>query len=661
MSQAFHKILIANRGEVAVRIIRACQQLNIATVAVYSDADKHSPHVALADEAIHVGASEAAASYLNQETILQAAEATQADAIHPGFGFLSENAAFAEKCRTANIVFIGPDTKAMTLMASKAESKQLVESLALPVIPGHKTKDQSLEALSQAAETVGFPVLIKASAGGGGMGMRVVHQLTDFADALLAAKQEAKSAFGDDNMLIEKYFEHVRHIEVQLVADQQGKVLHCFERECSIQRRRQKVVEEAPSASVNESLRNKLTTAAVKIAEAVNYIGLGTVEFMVEDGTENFYFLEMNTRLQVEHGITEEITGLDLVKLQIEIAEGKALTLDQSDIHINGHAIECRLYAEDAAQDFAPSVGHILHWQPHNGPNLRTDAGISTGVEVTTYYDPMLAKLIGKGKDRTTAIRSTRQHVQKTQILGLTSNQKFLDTILSHPDFVAGNTCTSFIDEHKEALQTKLQESEVIQTLLVAAIQRACAQELGKANHEPSARRYTLAIADETYHLDMRHTGFHSYSATLNDQHYQLEILANTTVHDEHGHHISQLSLSINGHSQHYTTTFERNRILIHTNNTGSVEATYLSRFSSRELETDGAGYQAAMPGRIIEVLATVGSQVKTGDKLLTMESMKMEHSTLAKSDGIVTELFVVTGDAVNKGDTLIEIDALEL
>jgi len=666
----FNKILIANRGEVAVRIILACQKLHIATVAVYSDADKNSPFVKMADEAIYIGQSPAQFSYLNQDKIIEAAQLTKADAIHPGFGFLSENPEFAQKCQQAAIEFIGPSSDTMILMSSKSASKELVASLDLPIIPGLANPPQDTDALFQAAKDIGFPVLIKASAGGGGMGMRVVNSEQEFTNALTATKQEAKGAFGDDHVLVEKYFQEVRHIEVQLLCDHHGQYLHCFERECSIQRRRQKVIEEAPASSVSESLRQKLCEASVKIAESVKYQGLGTVEFMVEEGTENFYFLEMNTRLQVEHGITEKITGLDLVVLQIEIAQGQKLAVAQEDIKILGHALECRLYAEDPNQNFLPSIGKVIHWLPCESQGLRTDSGIESGSEISSYYDPMLAKLISFDQNRDTAIRSMRRHLENSQLLGLTTNQVFLKNILRHPDFLQGKTSTDFIEKNIEQLTSTDDESHIEQLLIVGSVQQAISQKLGLTLDDIKTRQYALRFGEETYTTCVQHTGLQAYEVSMDEvttqtgvaekdtadkKIFKVEVIKRDLI-DGLKNSVSEILLSINGHTRKYVWALEDNTLHIHNKDLGPHPVTYVSRFSTSNLKADGAGYQAAMPGRIIDVLVEQGQTVKEGDKLLTMESMKMEHSTFAKSHGVVAQLFVGNGKLVNKGDTLIDI-----
>lgn len=652
MEKHFNKILIANRGEVAVRIIQACNELNIATVAVYSDADKRSLHVIQADEAAYLGQSAAANSYLNQDRVLAAAKLTGADAIHPGFGFLSENAGFAERCHQENITFIGPNVDAMTTMASKSLAKDLVEKLNIPVIPGNNSDDQSLDYLVTAAAEIGYPILIKASAGGGGMGMRVVECVDDFEGALFSAKREARSAFDDDHILLEKYFTAIRHIEVQLVADAYGEVLHCYERECSVQRRRQKVVEEAPSPSISEKLRQKLTTAAVKIAKDVNYVGLGTIEFIVEDKTDNFYFLEMNTRLQVEHGITEAITGLDLVKMQIKIAEGQALNLKQSDIVISGHAIECRLYAEDPNSNFSPATGKVLFWQPHQSEDTRIDNCIRAGSEISPFYDPMIAKLITHSDDRKQARRAMLRCLENTKLLGVQSNQHFLHQVICHPAFVSGDTTTDFIERFHQDLLQPLSVQECHQLLLVAAMNQAQSQMTAHTTNEKYSRDYRLQLGDQTYQISVEMYDENSGTAHIDGQSFEMEVLNVGKG--------GALNIAIDGLCQSYVVAPVDGGLFVCAPLIGSRYLDILSRFSVGALKQEAGGYYTAMPGRIVEVLAKVGQKVKAGDKLITMESMKMEHTTLAASDGVVRKLFVAEEDLVEKKTLLIEIEPLE-
>ena len=650
----FNKVLVANRGEVAVRVIQACRELNVATAAVYSEADKHSRHVALADEGIFLGGGPASETYLDQQRLLAAIEQVGADAVHPGFGFLSESADFARACEQAGVVFIGPGPEVMTLMASKSASKALVESLDIPVIPGNSQPAQSAEQLVQQAEAIGYPVLIKASAGGGGMGMRVVDSGGEFPEALRSAKREAMSAFGDDAVLVEKYFRAVRHIEVQIVADQYGTVVHCFERECSVQRRRQKVVEEAPSPSVGERLREKLTSAAVKIAASVDYVSLGTVEFLVDDGTEDYYFLEMNTRLQVEHGITEAITGIDLVKTQIRIAEGEPLKLSQADISIQGHAIECRLYAEDTEADFAPATGTVLQWRPYESDAGRIDSAIIVGTELSALYDPMIAKLISHGEDRETALRAMRRCLERTVLLGLISNQRFLLQLIRHPAFADGLTTTDFIERHKNDLLKPLAISHRTALFLIAAVQRARSRFLASGQLRVSEHNYPLQLSGgsdgEQHHVAVLAHNTDHFSASIDGQSYEVEILKAPG-------NSSAGRIAIDGHSHSYSCATRNNGIYIHLGGQGPFSLEFLSRFSRGIQHDNVGGFRAAMPGRVVAVQVKAGSEVRIGDKLITMESMKMEHTTLSDSDGMVSELHVAVGDIVEKGKLLIEIE----
>jgi len=445
----FNKILVANRGEIARRIFRACRELGLRSVAIYSEVDRSAPWARIADESYLLEGVTASDTYLNQETIFRIAEATGADAIHPGYGFLSENADFAEACLERGIHFIGPSPKAMRALGSKAGARLIAEQAQVPVIPGVDGKTLSDEELLHSARALGFPVVIKASGGGGGKGMRVVRDPDEFQDALRTARNEAMSSFGNDHVLVEKYFIDIRHIEVQVLGDRHGKIVHLFERECSIQRRHQKIIEESPSPAVSDDLREQLTNAALALARAVGYTSAGTLEFVITP-ENNFYFLEMNTRLQVEHPVTELVTGVDLAAWQIRLAGGEKLTFDQTDLGQQGHSIECRIYAEDPAEDFIPSVGTIEFYRPASGPGVRVDDGIERGTLVSPYYDPMLAKVITWGADRQESIRKMVRALQDTVILGVTTNIPFLVDILRHPEFIRGNSSTKFITDYME-------------------------------------------------------------------------------------------------------------------------------------------------------------------------------------------------------------------
>jgi acetyl-CoA carboxylase, biotin carboxylase subunit len=445
------KVLVANRGEIAVRIIRSCREMGITTVAVYSDADRKSMHVLYADEAYHIGPSPSVDSYLNIDNILNAALASGADAIHPGYGFLSENPAFSERCKHEGIIFIGPSADAISTMGDKITARKTMMAAGVPVVPGTEGKIDSEEEALRTIETIGLPVMIKASAGGGGKGMRLVHNPGEVKSALRAARSEAKSAFGDDSVFIEKYIESPHHIEYQILADSFGNVIHLFERECSVQRRHQKIIEETPSPIMTPEKRQRMGEDAIAAAKAVNYEGAGTIEFIV-DKDLNYYFLEMNTRLQVEHPITERVVGVDLVKEQIHIANGLPLQLKQENLKQNGHAIECRVYAEDPENNFMPAPGKVTHIDIPYGVGVRVDGSIYEGREVTIYYDPLIAKLIVWGKNRQEALERTTRALKEFKITGVKNNLKFLERIIAAKDFVDGHYTTHFVDENKEFL-----------------------------------------------------------------------------------------------------------------------------------------------------------------------------------------------------------------
>jgi 3-methylcrotonyl-CoA carboxylase alpha subunit len=448
------RLLIANRGEIAIRIIRACRELGIETVAVYSDADRQAPHVLAADRAEHLGGPAPADSYLNVERLLAAAQASEADAVHPGYGFLSERAHFARACGDAGLTFVGPPPDAIERMGSKIGARQLMQAASVPVVPGETPADQSDASLAAAVARVGFPALIKPSAGGGGIGMKVVRALDDVADAVSRARREAVSAFGDGTLYIERLVERPRHVEIQVFADAHGHIVHVFERECSVQRRHQKVVEESPCPVLTPRVRQQMGEAAVAAARAAGYVNAGTVEFLLEGhgDTARFFFLEMNTRLQVEHPVTELVTGIDLVRAQLLVAGGAALPWTQDALSQRGHAIECRIYAEDPAQGFLPQAGPLLMYREPKGPGIRVDAGVCEGGEISVYYDPMLAKLIVAGETRDAAIARAIEALRHYVILGIRTNIPFLLAILRHPAFAAGDVDTSFLDRERDSL-----------------------------------------------------------------------------------------------------------------------------------------------------------------------------------------------------------------
>jgi acetyl-CoA carboxylase biotin carboxylase subunit len=464
----FKKVLIANRGEIAVRIIKACQEIGIKTIAIYSDVDKKAPHVQIADESVCLGDPTPIESYLNIPKIIKIAKDFGAEAIHPGYGFLAENPDFAHSCNDTGIKFIGPSPKVISLMGDKIAAKKTMEKAGVPVIPGYHGVKQDIKSLIVEGKKIGFPLLVKAAAGGGGKGMRIVHSQNTLGQAIESAKRESKSAFGNDTVFLEKYIDKPRHIEFQILGDEHGNIIHLFERECSVQRRHQKIIEETPSPVMTPTLRKKMGDAAVTAAEAAGYTNAGTVEFMI-DGDLNFYFMEMNTRLQVEHPITEMVTGVDLVKWQLKIASGEKLTLKQDNLTQRGHAIECRIYAEDPGNGFLPSIGTLEKVEVPNGPNIRDDSGVQSGMKVTPYYDPMLAKIITYDENREENINKMIWVLSRYVVLGVTTNIGFLKKVLKHTEFRKGNITTHFIDNYfKDRILTK--ETLPIDAIIALAV-----------------------------------------------------------------------------------------------------------------------------------------------------------------------------------------------
>ena len=463
----FKKILIANRGEIALRVIRASREMGIATVAVYSAVDRGARHVQMADEAVFIGPPPPLESYLNIDAIVSAAKSTGAEAIHPGYGFLAENPQFARRCEESDLVFIGPDSRALALVGDKVASRKAAAGIKAPLIPGMMAVGKALREFEEAAKRIGYPILIKASGGGGGKGMHIVRSPKELSSAIETSRREARSAFGDDSVYLEKYLEQPRHVEFQVLADRHGGIVHLFERECSIQRRHQKILEETPSVALDDKLRQRMGETAVAIIKATNYHNAGTVEFLL-DKDRNFYFLEVNARIQVEHPITEMVMGVDLVKLQIRIASGEALPFQQSDLKQRGHAIECRIYAENPEQGFLPSPGKILLVEEPEGPNIRCDSGIYSGIEVTPHYDPILSKLIVWSEDRESARRRMISALSDYVILGIPTTVAFLTDVVSHPEFAAGNTHTHFIEQYLPQWRKDERDGNLLEIALIA-------------------------------------------------------------------------------------------------------------------------------------------------------------------------------------------------
>jgi acetyl/propionyl-CoA carboxylase alpha subunit len=645
------KILIANRGEIACRIIRTCREMGIATVAVYSDADARALHVEMADEAIHIGANPAPESYLNGEKIIAAARRTGSDAVHPGYGFLAENADFAQTCVDAGLIFIGPPPSAIAAMGKKRESKLMLRGI--PLVPGYNGEDQSDAALVAAARDIGYPIMVKASASGGGKGMRQVDSPEDLPTALETARREAKQAFGDDTLILERVVREPRHIEVQIFGDKHGNVIALGERECTIQRRHQKIIEETPSTALTPSLRAEMFAAAASIGTQLGYTNAGTVEFLLDD-QKHFYFMEMNTRLQVEHPITEETTGFDLVRWQIMVAEG--FPLPDMDVYPAGHAIEVRIYAEDPANDFLPTVGKILRWRPPE--DVRVDTGVRSGDEISVYYDPMVAKIIAYGEHRDGAIRRLDYALSQLQLLGLRSNISFLRRVLTHPDHLAGNITTAFITQHPELLKEENPPSTAA-WVAAAVAQLAMASKNGASpvsgqhwrNNPFRPIRQRFKWGKQITEILLTPDSDHFYHATIAGQSHEVQVWQYSET---------AISLSIDGHRQHVTVVpGTGSQWWVHSNGyTGMLE--WLDPLPEAAHSRNAAGsLRAPMPGQIRAVNVSAGQSVKAGDVLVILEAMKMEHRIKAPGDGIVTAIHFQVGQSVSADAALLEIRPL--
>jgi geranyl-CoA carboxylase alpha subunit len=625
---AFGKILIANRGEIAVRIIRTAHDLGYGTVAVASEADRDAPHVEMADEAVVIGPPEVARSYLDIEAVIAAARRTGAGAVHPGYGFLAENADFAEAAAAAGLVFIGPSAEAIRLMGNKRLAKLRMEEAGVPCVPGYSGGAQDDDALGAAAAAIGYPLMVKAAAGGGGRGMRLVEAAAELADALAGARSEAENAFAP------------RHVEIQVFADGDGNTVHLGERDCSIQRRHQKIVEEAPSPAVNDKLRAAMGKAAVEAAQAIGYLGAGTVEFLL-DAEGQFYFLEMNTRLQVEHPVTELVTGQDLVAWQLRIAAGEPLPLVQDEIALTGHAIEARLYAEDPAADFLPQTGPVLRWRPAVAPGLRIDAGIAEGGEVQAFYDPMLAKVIAHGRTREEARRRLRRGLAETAILGVQTNKRFLIDVLGHPAFAEGAATTAFIPEHfpPSALADDGPSTDLLALAAALVYERSAVGEDWRST-TPAEAELHLRHGDAKSVVHVRPTGGRGYDVGLagKGQVASVRILASGDGHCrfEAGGLAARAGYAVDGEMLYLDLDGHQLSL--------AEEPSYAE--ARREAMGDGQ-LLAPMAGRIVAVRAASGAQVAKGDILVVLEAMKMEHEIRAGIDGTVAEVRVSEGDQV--------------
>ncbi|HEU5440880.1 MAG TPA: biotin carboxylase N-terminal domain-containing protein [Ktedonobacterales bacterium] len=688
------KVLVANRGEIACRVMRTCRAMGIATVAVFSDADARARHVREADEAVRIGPPAPAASYLNIPVLIAAAQRTGADAVHPGYGFLAEQADFAHACRDAGLTFIGPSAEVIARMGSKREAKREMAEAGVPVIPGYDGADQTDAAFLVAAETLGFPLLVKASAGGGGKGMRAVSAREELPAALAAARREAAAAFGDDTLLLEKLLGEPRHVELQIFGDTHGAMLHLGERECSIQRRHQKVVEETPSPALTPELRARMGAAAVTVGRRLGYTGAGTVEFLLDrDGS--FYFLEVNTRLQVEHPVTELVTGLDLVRWQILVAEGRPLPLAQEAVAFGGHAIEARVYAEDPASGFLPATGQIALWRaPEAAAGVRVDAGITSGDLVSPYYDPLLVKISAHGATRAEALRRLERALATTTLLGVRTNLDFLRRTVLHPDHLAGDFSTAFIERHAADLLAPprgvhLTESPAIAALAVALLHLPDTSNGAPAGwrnnpHRPAIERFKCEHErDETSEIVVRLAarGRNRYAATLVVDHN--ESAAEVLVHERSdpdvafeldGHLVRAAAVEASRdvwwvklgdatHALRHLAALPTPRLPatldMHARGEGRTHLPAAAGQSER-----GGAILAPMPGQVVAVLVAEGQPVRAGDPLVILEAMKMEHTLRAPRDGCVVGVRIAPGEQVDASAILLDLrpsDASEM
>jgi propionyl-CoA carboxylase alpha chain len=657
----FQKLLVANRGEIACRVIRTAQRLGIPTVAVYSEADQGSLHVTLADEAILIGAAPTSESYLDIDCVLKACQAARVDAVHPGYGFLSENPRFVEALEQAGISFVGPPARAIKKMGDKIASKQLAASVGVSVIPGYDGIVSTVEDAVQRAHEIGYPVMLKASAGGGGKGLRIAENDNECQEGFRRARSEAATSFGDDRILIERYIREPRHIEIQVIGDTHGNCIYLGERECSIQRRHQKVIEEAPSPFLDGSMRRAMGEQALALAKAVDYCSAGTVEF-IADVEGRFYFLEMNTRLQVEHPVTEMITGLDLVELMLCIAAGQKLPITQDEVEINGWSIETRLYAEDPSRAFLPATGRLIRYmEPPTGPGVRVDSGVREGDEIGIYYDPMLAKLITHGRTRSNAIDAMRSALNQYCIEGVTSNLSLLAQVMAHPRFVRGDLSTNFIDEEYPDgfVARPLDRAGQLQVAAVSAVLNCY-----KSRPTPRPVRekpicQIVRIEDKSFHTE----------CTVTDIDYRIQVdgARFVVVTDNYRGQI-QVTFTINGDPFHAQVRSDSFRYSITHDGVESVitvlrpEVDALYQLMPDKAAPDRSHYLVApMPGLLVSLSAKSGQKVRAGDELAVVEAMKMENSLKADRGAIISKVYAIEGQILEQDDLIIEFERKSL
>lgn len=657
----FQKILIANRGEIACRIIATARRLGVATVAIFSDADRNALHVELADEAIHIGASPAKDSYLLGDKVLAAAIACGAQAIHPGYGFLSENAAFAKACEDSGIIFIGPPTGAIEAMGSKSAAKRIMEEAEVPLVPGYHGDDQAPETLHKAAKDMGYPVLLKATAGGGGKGMRQVWADEDFDSALAAAKRESLASFGDDNMLVEKYLTRPRHVEIQVFCDNHGNGIYLAERDCSLQRRHQKVIEEAPAPGLTQATRDAMGNTALQAANAISYRGAGTVEFLLdEDGS--FYFMEMNTRLQVEHPVTEMITGLDLVEWQLRVASNETLPLAQSDVCLRGHAMEARIYAEDPDNEFLPATGVLTHLAiPEESVHVRVDTGVRQGDEISVFYDPMIAKLIVWDESRERALARLTAALTQYRISGTVTNLEFLYNLVSCPAFAKAELTTSFIDTHSDEIFAGSNE-DTAQNLPLMAFALLCHQQQSDERfscldpYSPWQAKTAWRMNQPNLHqLHLNHQGEdHLAQIEHHEAHYRVKIGATETVISGHMEQ-NTLFIESNGHKQRATLAANGREYTLFLADHACHFSQILPDTGEHEGNDADTSLRAPMNGTIVTLLVSQNTMVAADTPLLVMEAMKMEHTIKAPTAGTVNAFYYNAGELVDGGAELVD------
>ena len=666
-----NKLLIANRGEIACRVIKTANTQGIKTVAVYSDADKNALHVQMADEAVYLGPSPSKKSYLRGELIIEKAKELGVDAIHPGYGFLSENAEFANLCAKNNIIFVGPPASAIEAMGSKSAAKHIMEKAGVPLVPGYHGDDQSEAVLKGAADEMGYPVLLKAAAGGGGKGMRQVWSEKEFSQALNAAKRESMASFGDDHMLVEKYLTRPRHVEIQVFCDTHGNGVYLFERDCSVQRRHQKIIEEAPAPNMSQSVREKMGEAAILAAKAINYVGAGTVEFLLDED-DSFYFMEMNTRLQVEHPVTEMITREDLVHWQLTIAEGKPLPKQQNELTLTGHAFEARIYAEDPNNEFLPSTGTLrLLRTPKENDVVRVDTGVVEGDEVSVFYDPMIAKLVVWGDNREIALKRLISALGDYYIDGVSTNIDFLKRVATHPAFVAAELTTTFVEKHHDSLFSATSEDAASDdtqvNIPVMALLSLLNRKVSRSDKTPSVwstaggwrananhtETLTLLCNQEEVHVGVKHQRHGTEDA------WELSVGDNS--YNVKGKLVdSALQATINGYKSTFTFSDNDGVFTLFNKDTHAKFSLISASLGDDNDDNGDANFSAPMNGTIVAHLVEKGVLVKKGEPILVMEAMKMEHSIIAPHDGAVEEFFFNPGELVDGGATLLAFSTKE-